>query len=250
MRLLGLSALGLVALASAAGAQSVRLASWGGYEGVTDGAEWTVAGAELAWESSRGHAVWGAAEFLSRFDLHDAVQRLGAVIHPAPRWWLTVEAGTAVDPEFAPKNSWEADVTARASRRATLGVGYRRQSYVAGGVDLVTPHAELAQGRVIWETRLYLSRNPSRRTDVAGLLRATASLGPRARVWLGGAAGRESYLVGGPPAAEVRSLRTATGLAGVRYVVGGLAIRLDATVIRSRPVLSRRGAALRLEQRF
>jgi len=85
----------------------------------------------------------------------------------------------------------------------------------------------------------------TRRTDAAVSLRATRSLSLRTSGSLLGSAGRESYLVG----AAVRSLETVTGSAGIRYNArSGLTLRVDATVIRSRPILSRRGIALSIEQ--
>ncbi|MGH7699844.1 MAG: hypothetical protein ACREMJ_04900, partial [Gemmatimonadales bacterium] len=59
------------------------------------------------------------------------------------------------------------------------------------------------------------------------------------------------YVVGTPPAQQVRSLETITGLAGVRYNAGGgTTVRIDATVVRSEPVLSRRGIAVAVERSF
>jgi len=53
------------------------------------------------------------------------------------------------------------------------------------------------------------------------------------------------------PAAQVRSLDTVTGSAGIRCSVGnGFTLRVDASVIRSRPVLSRRGVGIGLERQF
>ena len=51
--------------------------------------------------------------------------------------------------------------------------------------------------------------------------------------------------------AQVRSLDTVTGAAGLRCSVGNaFTLRLDASVINSRPVLSRRGAGIGLERQF
>ncbi|MEX2155593.1 MAG: glycosyltransferase [Gemmatimonadales bacterium] len=233
--------------ASGLSAQTVRVAGWGTYEGVTGSQDWTSAGAQLTLGTARGHGAWVAAEVLSRFGETDVTERIGGVLHPGGRVWLTAEAGTAVRPVFIPKNSWQLDVTVLAAPRASVGVGYRRWNYVVGPVDIVIPHVTVEANRMSWDLRVYVSRNPSRRTDTAVSLRATRSLSLRTAGWLLGGAGRESYLVG----AAVRSLETVTGAAGIRYNAGsGLTLRLDASVIRSRPVLSRRGVAVGIERGF
>lgn len=240
-----LLALGL--LSGAAAGQTTRVAGWGSYDGVTASRDWTSAGAQLTLGTARGHAGWIAAEELGRFGESDVVARAGGVLHPAPRWWLTVETGTASRPAFMPKNSWRIDVAALAARRASLGIGYERRNYSPGPVDIVSPHASLEAGAVSWDLRLYLSRNPTKRTDAAFSLRAAKSLSRRTSGWILGGAGRESYVVGG----AISSLETVTGGAGIRHNAGsGWTVRLDATVIRSRPVLSRRGVAIGLERAF
>jgi YaiO family outer membrane protein len=250
IRIVALLSAGSLA-AAALSAQALRVASWGSYEGVTGSADWSTAGAQLTLATTPGHAVWAAAEFLSRFSAHDATQRIGGVLHPAPRWWITVEAGTALQPAFMPKNTWEADVTALLTRRGSFGLAYRRWNYVVGPVDVVIPHFSLQTRTVSWDVRVSLSRNPSQRTDAAFYVRATIPLTRRVTGWVLGGAGRESYLVGTAPAAQVRALDTATGAAGLRCSVGGgFTLRLDASVINSRPVLSRRGAGIGLERQF
>ncbi len=232
-------------------AQGWRLAAWGGYDGVTGSPDWRSFGGQLTWSAAAGHAVWAAVEALDRFGERDASEKLGVVVHPSARWWASLEAGTAIGPELVPKNSWELDVTARATTRLAAGVGYRRQNYVVGAVDLVMPHASLAAGGLTWDARMFVTRNPSRRTDAAGFVRATRPLSGRVEAWVGGGGGRESYLVGAPPVQEVRSLETLTGTAGVRVQVrAGFSVRVDGTVVRSRPVLSRRGFAIAIERRF
>jgi YaiO family outer membrane protein len=231
--------------------QTTRAAAWASYDGVTGSDDWRSVGAQVSWRSRRGDAVWAGAELVSRFGTDDASERIGAVLHPRPRWWLTLEAGTAAGPELVPKNSWEADVTTLATRIASVGLGYRRQNYVVGPVDVVMPHAGVQLGRTAWEARIYVSRNPSDRTDVAGFVRATTSLSRRAAGWVGAGAGRESYLVGAPPTQQVQSLETLTGNGGVRYDAGhGFTLRVDLTVVRSRPILSRRGVAVGMERSF
>ncbi len=244
-------ALVALALGGPGAAQQLRLAAWGGYDGVTGSADWQHYGGQLTWTAAGGHAVWAAVELLDRFGERDGSEKLGVLVHPSARWWASVEAGTAIGPELVPKNSWELDVTGRATTRLAAGVGYRRLNYVLGAVDLVMPHASLAAGTVTWDARMFLSRNPSRRTDAAGFVRATRPLSARVEAWVGGGGGRESYLVGAPPAQEVRSLKTLTGTAGVRVQVGaGFSVRVDGTAVRSRPLLSRRGIAIAIERRF
>jgi YaiO family outer membrane protein len=245
--LLGLALVGRGATA----AQQWRVAAWGSYDGVTAAPDWRGYGGQLTWTARGGHAMWGAAEIVERFGLRDVAERLGVALHPHPRWWLSLEAGTASRPEVVPKNSWEVDVTTRVGAAASAGAAYRRQNYVAGAVDVVMPHGTVMAGGVTWEGRLYLSRNPSGRNDLAGFLRATRRLSPRVECWAGGGAGRESYLVGAPPQQTVEALRTATATLGGRAELGGrAALRVDLTVVKSEPVLSRRGVAAALERRF
>ena len=244
-------ALVALALGSPGASQQWRLAAWGGYDGVTGSANWQNYGGQLTWTAAGGHAVWAAVEALDRFGERDASEKLGVLVHPSARWWASLEAGTAIGPELVPKNSWDLDVTGRATTRLAAGVGYRRQNYVVGPVDLVMPHASFTAGTWTWDARMYFSRNPSRRTDAAGFVRVTRALSARVEAWVGGGGGRESYLVGAPPVQEVRSLETLTGTAGVRVQVrAGFSVRVDGTVVRSRPVLSRRGFAIAIERRF
>jgi YaiO family outer membrane protein len=232
-------------------AQTLRVAAWSSYEGVTNSEDWSTVGAQFTLAAARGNAAWAGGERVGRFGATDLTARVGGVLHPNERWWITVEAGTATEPEFMPKNSWEVDVAALAGRRASLGLGYRRRNYVVGPVDFVIPHAAVQTWTVSWDLRVFLSRNPSQRTDAAFYLRATTSLTPRAAVWVLGAAGKESYLVGTPPTPQVRSLETTTAAAGLRYDAGnGLTLRMDVSVVRSRPVLSRRGVTLGAERGF
>src|SRR5207247_11137321 len=113
--------------------------------------------------------------------------------------------------------------------------------------NIVSPHVTTGAARFTWDLRVFLSRNPSQHTDGAFTLRATRGFSRRTSAWLLGGAGRESYLVG----AIVQSLQTVTGVAGIRYnAASGLTLRLDASVIRSRPVLSRRGIAIGVERGF
>ena len=235
--------------ASRLSAQTVRVATWGSYEGVTGSQNWTTAGAQVTFAPPQGHAAWVAGELTGRFGARDGTARVGGVLHPIPRWWITVEAGTAARPEFMPKNSWEADATALVARRASLGLSYRRWNYVVGPVDFVIPHFALETQSIAWDLRVFVSRNPSRRTDAAFYVRAAAPLVRRAGWLISAGAGRESYLVGVAPSQQVRSLQTLTGAAGVRVNAGkGVTIRMEVSVVRSRPVLSRRGLTLGAER--
>jgi cellulose synthase/poly-beta-1,6-N-acetylglucosamine synthase-like glycosyltransferase len=225
--------------------QSLRISAWSSYEAVTASPDWSVLGAQLTVTGARGHAGWAAGEVLGRFGETDVTERLGGVLHPGQRVWVTAEAGTAHRPVFMPKNTWYVDATALVARRTSLGLGYRRWNFAAGPVDIVIPHITTEAGRISWDLTLYLSRNPSRRADSAVSLRATRALTRRTTASLLGAAGRESYLVAG----AVRSLETVTGIAGIRYNAGtGTTLRFDVSAIHSRPVLSRYGVSLGVER--
>jgi cellulose synthase/poly-beta-1,6-N-acetylglucosamine synthase-like glycosyltransferase len=225
--------------------QGLRVSAWSSYEAVTASQDWSTLGAQLTLSSARGHGGWVAAEVLGRFGETDVTERGGVVVHPDQRVWLTAEAGTALRPVFMPKNTWYIDATSLVGRRASLGLGYRRWNFAAGPVDIVIPHITTEAGGISWDLHVYLSRNPSRRTDTAVSLRAGHALSRRTSGWIMGGAGRESYLVGG----AVRSLETVTGVAGIRYTAGtGTTIRFDVSAIRSRPVLSRSGIALSVEK--
>lgn len=225
--------------------QTLRLAGWGSYEDVSNSDAWSTLGAQVTVATARGHSVWLAGERLGRFGETDGVARVGGVLHPGTRVWLSAEAGTAAQPVFMPKNTWEADVTALVAPRASAGVGYRRWNYVVGPVDIVMPHVALQTRALAWDARMFISRNPSERTDVAFTLRLTKPLNLRTAVWVLGGAGRESYLVG----TAVQSLETVTGAVGMRHNAGGgTTFRLAFTVIDSKTVLSRRGLSLGIER--
>jgi YaiO family outer membrane protein len=232
-------------------AQTLRVGAWSSYEGVTNSEDWSTVGGQITLTAARAHAAWAGAERVGRFGATDLAARVGGVLHPSERWWITLEAGTTSGPEFLPKNSWEADVAALVARRALLGLGYRRRNYVVGPVDFVMPHLTIDMHAVSWDLRAFISRNPSDRTDAAFYLRATTPLTPRMAGWVLGGAGRESFLVGTSPTAQVQSLETVTAAAGLRYDAGnGLTLRMDVSVVRSRPVLARRGVTLGAERSF
>jgi len=225
--------------------QRVRLTAWSSYESVTNSEDWSTLGGQLTLTSTRGHSGWVAAEMLGRFGKTDVLERIGGALHPSPRLWFTVEAGTSHQPAFTPKNSWEVDASALVAPRASAGVGYRRWNYAVGPVDIWMPHITTETSRMSWSARAFISRNPSRRTDVAGSLRVARAFSRRTTASLLGAAGRESYLVGG----GIQSLKTVTGGAGIRYNARGrTTLRFDVTVISSKPLLSRRGVSLGLER--
>jgi YaiO family outer membrane protein len=225
--------------------QSVRVAAWGSYESVSGSQSWNNLGAQATVTTSRGHGAWVAVERYGRYGERDIAERIGAVVHPTSRVWLTAEAGTALRPAFTPHNTWEVDAAALAAPRASAGVGYRRWNYNVGAVDVVMPHVTIDSPRMSWTMRGFVSRNPSKRTDVAGYLRMTRALTRRTTVSLLGGAGRESYLVGG----TIQSLKTVTGAAGIRYTASsGTTLRVDVTGIRSRPILTRNGVAVGVER--
>jgi len=225
--------------------QSLRVSAWSSYEAVDNSQDWSTLGAQLTLTTARGHGGWLAAEMLGRFGETDVTERVGGVVHPTQRLWLTAEAGTSRQPTFSPKNTWETDASALIAPRVSTGVGYRRWNYAVGPVDIWMPHITTETSKMSWTMRVFVSRNPSHRTDGAVSLRVTRALSRRTTVSLLGAGGRESYLVG----AVVRSLRTATGAAGIRYnAARGMTLRLDATVIHSSPILSRTGVAIGVER--
>src|SRR6266852_1785855 len=225
--------------------QNLRISAWSSYESVTASEDWSTLGAQLTLSTPRGHGGWVAAEVLGRFGETDVTERVGAVVHPTPRLWLTAEAGTAHQPVFMPKNTWEVDASALVARRSSIGLGYRRWNYGVGPVDILMPHVTTETSRMSWSLRVYVSRNPSRRTDTAVSLRVTRAMTRRTTGSLLGGAGRESYLVAG----AIRSLETVTGVAGIRYHAGGgTTLRFDVSVIHSRPVLSRSGVSLGVER--
>ena len=239
------AALLALCLAAPCLAQSVRLSAWSSYEAVENSQDWSTLGAQVTLSSSRGHAGWVAAEMLGRFGETDVTERVGAVIHPTPRLWFTAEAGTSHEPVFSPKNTWEGDASALVARRVSAGVGYRRWNYAVGPVDVWMPHITTETTRTSWTMRGFISRNPTRRTDVAVSLRATRAISRRTTVSLLGAAGRESYFVAG----TVQSLKTVSGVAGIRYnAATGTTLRFDASVIHSSPVLSRSGVSIGVER--
>lgn len=239
------AAMVLLCIATPCLGQNLRLNAWSSYEAVDASQDWSTLGAQLTLQSAHGHSGWLAVERLTRFGEADVAERLGAAVHPTPRLWLTAEAGTSRQPAFSPKNSWDVDASGLIAARTSAGLGYRRLNYVAGPVDVVMPHVTTETSRMSWTMRVFVSRNPSRRTDTAVSLRATRSLTRRTALSLLGAAGRESYVVG----AAVRSLETVTGGAGIRYnATTGTTLRLDATVIHSKTVLSRSGIAIGVER--
>ena len=239
------AALLLLCVATPCLGQRVRLNAWSSYESVKSSEDWSTLGGQLTLTTKRGHSAWLAAELLGRFGKTDGQERIGAALHPTPRLWFTAEAGTSHQPVFTPKNTWELDASALIAPRASAGLGYRRWNYAVGPVDIWMPHATIETSRMSWGGRVFISRNPSQRTDAAVQLRVARALTRRTILSLLGAAGRESYLVGG----VVQSLKTVTGVAGIRYnASGGTTLRFDVSVISSKPVLSRQGLSIGVER--
>ena len=225
--------------------QSIRVSAWSSYEAVENSQDWSTLGTQLTLSSARGHAGWVAAEVLGRFGETDVMERLGGVVHPGTRLWLSAEAGTSRRPVFSPKNTWEGDISALVAPRVSAGVGYRRWNYAVGPVDVWMPHLTAEANKTSWTLRMFISRNPSRRTDFAGSVRLSRAVSRRTTFSILGAGGRESYLVG----SVVRSLKTLTGVAGIRYnAARGTTLRFDASIIQSSPILSRGGISLGVER--
>jgi cellulose synthase/poly-beta-1,6-N-acetylglucosamine synthase-like glycosyltransferase len=227
--------------------QNVRLGAWSSYEKVEDSQDWSTIGAQLTFTTPHGHGFWGAGEVVGRFGQTDVTERLGGVWHPTQKLWITGEAGTAQQPVFLPSNTWEADVAGLVAPRASLGLGYRHWNYPVGPVDMLMPHTTIESSRMSWNVRGFISRNPTQRTDLAISLQALRAVGARTAVSVLAAGGRESFYDG----ATIQSLETLSGGLGFRYTVpNGIKLRLDASYIRSRPILSRGGIALGLERVF
>ena len=225
--------------------QRVRVNAWSSYEAVENSQDWSTLGAQLTLASARGHSGWVAAEVLGRFGATDVTERIGGVVHPTQRLWLTAEAGTSRRPVFSPANTWETDVSGLVAARTSVGLGVRRWNYAVGPVDVLMPHFTAETRPMSWSVRVFISRNPSKRTDTAASLRATRAVSRRTTISLLGAGGRESYLVAG----VVQSLKMLSGVAGIRYnAAGGTTLRLDVSVIRSRPILSRNGLSIGVER--
>jgi cellulose synthase/poly-beta-1,6-N-acetylglucosamine synthase-like glycosyltransferase len=241
------AALLLLCLTKPVRAQSVRVTAWSSYEAVTNSEDWSTAGAQLGLYGSRGQAGWIAGEVRDRFGTTDVIERAGGVLHPGEPIWLSAEIGTSRRPVFSPRNTWQIDATVLVARRTSAGLEYRHWNYAPGPVDIMIPHVTTELARITWDLRVYLARDPVADANAAVSLRATRALSRRTTGWLLGGAGRENYLVG----TSLRSLHTVTGAAGLRYnAANGLTLRLDASVIGSRPILARRGIAIGLERGF
>jgi YaiO family outer membrane protein len=215
------------------------------YEAVDGSDDWTTLGGQLTLRSAKGSGGWLAVEMLGRYGETDVTERLGGVLHPNDRWWFTLEAGTSKEPLFSPKNSWEADAATLIGHRSSVGLTYRRGNYSEGPVDILIPRFTTETRTMSWTMRVFISRNPSDRTDWAGQLQVAHAFSRRITGSLLGAGGRETYSVAG----SLQSLETTTIGLGARYnVANNLTVRLDATFINSQPILSRRGIALGLER--
>jgi hypothetical protein len=175
------------------------------------------------------------------------IERLGGTVHPGETIWLSGDIGTSRRPSFSPRNTWQFDGTVLVARHTAVGLEYRHWNYAPGPVDILIPHVNTDVGGVSWDLHVFLSNDPLAHADAAFALRATRALSRRASIWLLGGAGQESYSVG----SVLRSLKIVTGGAGVRYnAANGLALRFDASVVDSRPILARRGIAVGVERGF
>jgi cellulose synthase/poly-beta-1,6-N-acetylglucosamine synthase-like glycosyltransferase len=234
-------------LALPARAQHVRMGAWSSYERVKDSQDWSTIGAQLTVTTPKGHGFWGAVEVVGRFGETDVTERIGGVLHPTQKLWITGEAGTAQKPVFLPTNTWEADVAGLVARRASVGLGYRHWNYPVGSVDMLMPHTTIESSRMSWTLRGFVSRNPTKQTDLAISFQVVRALGARTAVSGQASGGRESFYNG----ATLQTLETLGGGIGFRYTVpNGIKLRLDASYLHSQPILTRGGLALGLERVF
>jgi YaiO family outer membrane protein len=234
-------------LATPCRGQNVRLGGWSSYERVKDSQDWSTIGAQLTVMTPKGHGAWGAVEVVGRFGETDVTERIGGVLHPTQKLWITGEAGTAKQPVFLPSNTWEADIAGLVARHASLGLGYRHWNYPVGSVDMLMPHTTIESSRMSWTLRGFISRNPTKQTDLALALQALRATGARTAVSFQASGGRESFYNG----ATLQTLETLGGGVGFRYTVpNGIKLRLDASYLRSQPILTRGGLALGVERVF
>jgi hypothetical protein len=230
-------------------AQGLRGTAWGSYEKVQDSQDWSTIGTQLTYTSAQGHGGWGAVEVVGRFGETDVTERIGGVVHPTQKLWVTGELGTAQEPVFLPSNTWEGDVAGLIAPRASLGLGVRHWNYPVGPVDMLMPHATIESSRMSWNVRGFVARNPTKHTDLAISLQALRALGAGGRSVLAvlASGGRENFYDG----ATLQVLDTFTAGLGFRYnMPEGTKFRIDATYTHSDPILTRGGVSIGVERRL
>jgi len=230
-------------------AQGLRGTAWGSYEKVKDSQDWSTIGTQLTYTSAQGHGGWGAVEVVGRFGETDVTERIGGVVHPTQKLWVTGELGTAQEPVFLPSNTWEGDVAGLVAQRASLGLGVRHWNYPVGPVDMLMPHATIESSRMSWNVRGFVARNPTKHTDLAISLQALRALGTGGRSVLAvlASGGRENFYDG----ATLQVLQTFTAGLGFRYnMPKGTKFRIDATYTHSEPILTRGGVSIGVERRL
>jgi cellulose synthase/poly-beta-1,6-N-acetylglucosamine synthase-like glycosyltransferase len=230
-------------------AQGLRGTAWGSYEKVQDSQDWSTIGTQLTYTSAQGHGGWGAVEVVGRFGETDVTERIGGVVHPTQKLWVTGELGTAQEPVFLPSNAWEGDIAGLIAPRASLGLGVRHWNYPVGPVDMLMPHATIESSRMSWNVRGFVARNPTKHTDLAISLQALRALGAGGRSVLAvlASGGRENFYDG----ATLQVLDTFTAGLGFRYTMPkGTKFRIDATYTHSDPILTRGGVSIGVERRL
>lgn len=248
----------LLLLASALGAPAAAPAQegeWSGrllFEGraVRDAANWLALGQEAALVLEDGRRFGIGTAQTRRFGTWDASLDAGATLRPGGSLYLSLDGRVTPDAEIVED--------ARLGARAALplgelvpSLGYRFQAFEEGAVHTVSPGLEWYAGSWLVSGELRIVRSAVETVNLAAIGRLTRRLSDGWIAWVGAAAGEEDFLVGRPPARELRTLTTRTLTGGVERALGdGWSARLSATAVDSDPRLDRIGSSLTLVRAF
>lgn len=130
-------------------------------------------------------------------------------------------------------------------------LGYRVQLFPDGPVHAVSPRLEWYRGPWLLSGELRVIRSAVETVNLAGIARVTRRISADWRAWAGLARGEEDFLVGRPPAQDLRTLRTQSLFGGVGVeLTPRWSARLDLMGVDSDPTLDRMGAGLTVTRTF
>lgn len=216
---------------------------------VEDRGDWTVLRQQVARALPDGRRLELGLRQSRRFGTWDASLEAGATLRPG-------DVYLSLDARYTPGAEVLEDALLDVRAALPLGevvpsVGYRLQLFPDGPVHTASPRLEWYRGPWLVFGELRVIRSAVETVNLAGVARVTRRISPDWSAWIGVAKGEEDFLVGRPPAQQLRTLRTRSLFGGLGHDISpAWTVRVDVTGVDSDPILDRIGASLTVTRTF
>lgn len=216
---------------------------------VEDRGDWVVLRQQVARTFPDGRRFELGVLETRRFGTWDASLEGGAMLRPG-------DVSLSLDARVTPGAEILEDALLGARAALPLGelvpsLGYRAQLFPDGPVHTVSSGLEWYRGPWLFSGELRVIRSAVETVNLAGIARVTRRISADGRAWVGLARGEEDFLVGRPPAQELRTLRTQSLFGGLEVSFApGWSGRLDLMGVDSDPTLDRMGVALTVTRTY